>query len=99
MKQFEGPIESIHSVYLVDAEEHLVGAVPLARILLAPANTPLQALSVEEVRSVQTDTDAKTVIDLFRKYNLLALPVVDDKNHLVGLVTADDVLDLVVRRR
>ena len=99
MKQFEGPIESIHSVYLIDAEEHLVGAVPLARILLAPANTPLRALSVEEVRSVQTDTDVKAVIDLFRKYNLLALPVVDDKNHLVGLVTADDVLDLVVRRR
>jgi magnesium transporter len=99
MKEFEGSVESIHSVYLIDAEEHLVGAVPLARILLAPARTLLRELSHEEVLSVPTETDAKSVIDLFRKYNLLSLPVVDDKHHLVGVVTADDVLDLVVSRR
>ncbi len=99
MKEFEGSVESIHSVFLIDAEENLVGAVPLARILLAPARTPLRDLSHEEVLSVPTETDAKSVIDLFRKYNLLSLPVVDDKKHLAGVVTADDVLDLVVSRR
>jgi magnesium transporter len=99
MKEFEGSLESIHSVYLIDTEEHLVGAVPLARILLAPAMTPLRQLSTGELRSVPTETDVRAVIDLFRKYNLLALPVVDDKQHLVGVVTADDVLDLVVSRR
>jgi magnesium transporter len=99
MKEFEGSLESIHSIYLIDAEEHLLGSVPLARILLAPARTLLRELSSGEVRSVPTETDAKVVIDLFRKYNLLALPVVDDKQHLAGVVTADDVLDLVVNRR
>ncbi len=99
LKQFEGSVESVHSVYLVTSEEVLAGAVPLARILLAPANTPLWELSRGEVISVTTDTDAKSVVNLFRKYNLLALPVVDDKNHLVGVVTADDVLDLVVNHR
>lgn len=99
MKGFEGSVESIHSVYLIDTEETLLGAVPLARILLAPARTPLQELSRGEVRSVRPETDAKAVIDLFRKYNLLSLPVVDDKQHLQGVVTADDVLDLVVGRR
>lgn len=99
MKEFEGSVESIHSVFLIDAEENLVGAVPLARILLAPVRTPLRDLSHEEVLSVPTETDAKSVIDLFRKYNLLSLPVVDDKKHLAGVVTADDVLDLVVSRK
>ena len=98
LKQFEGTVESVHAVYLVNSEDVLVGTVPLARILLAPANTPLRELSREEVISVPTDTDAKSVVGLFRKYNLLALPVVDDKQHLVGVVTADDVLDLVVNR-
>ncbi len=99
LKQFEGSVESVHSVYLVTSDDVLAGAVPLARILLAPANTPLWELSRGEVISVTTDTDAKSVVDLFRKYNLLALPVVDDKSHLVGVVTADDVLDLVVNHR
>jgi magnesium transporter len=99
MKEFEGSVESIHSVYLIDSEETLLGSVPLARILLAPARTLLRELSHEEVLSVQTEVDAKSVIDLFRKYNLLSLPVVDDKQHLAGVVTADDVLDLVVNRR
>ena len=99
MKEFEGSLESIHSVYLLDQAEHLAGSVPLARILLAPARTPLRALSREDLHSVPTETDARSVIDLFRKYNLQALPVVDDKQQVVGLVTADDVLDLVVGRR
>ncbi|MGA8185274.1 MAG: CBS domain-containing protein [Terriglobia bacterium] len=99
MKEFEGSLESIHAVYLIDKEEHLAGSVPLARIMLAPARTPLRELSREEVLSVRTEADARVVIDLFRKYNLLALPVVDDKQQVVGLVTADDVLDLVVGRR
>jgi magnesium transporter len=99
MKEFEGSVESIHSVYLIDQEETLLGSVPLARILLAPTMTPLRTLSHDEVISVPTEEDAKAVIDLFRKYNLLSLPVVDDKQHLVGVVTADDVLDLVVSRR
>lgn len=99
MKEFEGSVESIHSVFLIDKDEKLLGAVPLARILLAPALTPLRQLAREEVLSVPTETDAKSVIDLFRKYNLLSLPVVDDKQQLAGVVTADDVLDLVVSRR
>jgi len=99
MREFEGALESIHAVYLLDPDEHLAGSVPLARILLAPARTPLRELSSEEGHSVTTEADGRAVIDLFRKYNLLALPVVDDKQRVVGLVTADDVLDLVVGRR
>lgn len=99
LKQFEGSLESVHAVYLMSGEDVLTGAVPLARILLAPARTALKVLVHGEGISVPTGADAREVVDLFHKYNLVALPVVDDKRGLVGVVTADDVLDLVMNRR
>ncbi|MGH9357574.1 MAG: magnesium transporter MgtE N-terminal domain-containing protein [Terriglobia bacterium] len=99
LKSFEGSIESVNQIYLVSAERTLTGAVPLARVLLAQASTPLKELSTDPVISVKSHGDAREVIDLFYKYNLVALPVVDDIGHLLGVVTADDVLELVVKRR
>jgi CBS domain-containing protein len=99
LKNFEGPLESIHVIYLVNPEAVLTGAVPLARILLAESTTLLKQLSVEPAISVPSHTDQKEVVDLFHKYNLVTLPVVDEKRHLLGVVTADDVLALVVNRQ
>ncbi len=99
LKAFEGPLESVHQIYLVNAEGALTGSVPLARILLAHASTPLRQISADPVISVKSHGDAREVVNLFHKYNLVALPVVDDEGHLLGVVTADDVLELVVKRR
>jgi magnesium transporter len=99
LKNFEGPLESIHVMYLLDGEARLAGAVPLARILLAESSTTLKELSTEPVISVPAHMGEKEVVDLFHKYNLVTLPVVDEKSHLLGVVTADDVLELVVNRR
>ena len=99
VRHFEGAPESIQAVYLVDMTGRLTGAVPLARILLAEAGAPLKELSFDPVISIQSHEDDKAVIDLFHKYNLMSLPVVDEKGHLLGVVTADDVLELVVKRR
>jgi Mg/Co/Ni transporter MgtE len=99
LKNFEGPLESIHVIYLVNPEAVLTGAVPLARILLAESTTLLKQVSAEPVISVPSHTDQKEVVDLFHKYNLVTLPVVDEKHHLLGVVTADDVLALVVNRQ
>jgi magnesium transporter len=99
LKHFEGPLESLHEVYLINSEAVLLGAVPLARILLAGSETPLLPLAKEPPIQVPVHADTRTVVDLFHKYNLLTLPVVDDHSHLIGLITADDVLELVVKRR
>ncbi|MGH9325363.1 MAG: magnesium transporter MgtE N-terminal domain-containing protein [Terriglobia bacterium] len=99
LQRFEGPAESVHQIFLADETGVLTGIVPLARILLAGGTTTLKQLSVDPVISVQAHEDTKEVVGLFHKYNLVALPVVDDRNHLVGMVTADDVLELVVKKK
>ena len=98
LKYFEGPVEAVNVVYIVDSHAVLVGAAPLGRILLAEPGTPLKELSVGPVISVQAHADERSVVDLFHKYNLLSLPVVDEKGHLLGVITADDVLALAIRR-
>jgi len=96
LRSFEGKLEAVHMIYLIDAEARLTGVVPLAQILLADSSTPLKGLSMDPLISVEVHTSEKRVVDLFHKYNLVALPVVDEKSHLLGVVTADDVLELVV---
>lgn len=99
LKHFEGAVESVHMVFLVKNGGALAGVVPLARILLADAATPLKELCSDPVISVQAHADQRTVVDLFHKYNLVALPVVDEKDHLLGVVTADDVLELALKKQ
>jgi len=99
LKNFEGPLEPIHVIYLVNSEAELTGAVPLARILLAESSVRLKDLSEESVVSLPSHADKKEVVDVFHKYNLVTLPVVDEKGHLLGVVTFDDVLELMLNRK
>jgi len=99
LRTFEGSLELVHMVYLIDAQAVLTGAVPLARIVLAESGAPLKGLAADPLISVPFHADEKEVVDLFQKYNLLSLPVVDEKGRLLGVVTADDVLELLVNRK
>jgi magnesium transporter len=99
LAKFEGQLESIHAIYITDARNRLEGVVPLARLLLAGRDAGLQELSLDPVISAPYYADQKMVMNLFRKYNLLALPVVDDGGRLIGVITADDVFELVVRHK
>jgi Mg/Co/Ni transporter MgtE len=99
LRNFEGPLESIHMIYLVDNNAVLTGAVPIGRILLSQASTPLKELAIDPLLSVPSHAAASSVVDLFHKYNLISLPVVDDGGHLIGVVTADDVLEVVINKR
>ena len=98
LEEFEGHLESLYMLYQVDSQRKLVGAVPLARIAVNPASRPLSELTQELTLSVSARASHKHVIELFQKYNLLSLPIVDGENHLLGVITADDVIDLVVSR-
>jgi len=95
LRSFEGGVESISTVYLVDKDEKLVGMVPLARLVLSPETTPLASLSQDPVISCHAGANEKEVAELFDKYNLLTLPVVDEHNKLTGVITADDVISLL----
>ncbi|HME00934.1 MAG TPA: CBS domain-containing protein [Terriglobia bacterium] len=99
LKHFEGAIETIHMIHLIGAGGVLVGVVPLGRILLADANTPLKELCTDPMIAVEARADEKEVVNLFHKYNLVSLPVVGDEGRLLGVVTADDVLEVVVHRK
>jgi sporulation protein YlmC with PRC-barrel domain/CBS domain-containing protein len=95
MREFEGGVESVITVYLVDSEGTLVGAVPLVKIALAKPDTPLRSLTQEPLISTQRETGDNEVAELFDKYNLVTLPVVDDHSKLVGVVTSDDVITML----
>jgi flagellar motility protein MotE (MotC chaperone)/sporulation protein YlmC with PRC-barrel domain len=99
LKNFSGALESIHSIYMISPKLVLTRVVPLALLLVSDRDTTLSSLVAEPAISVPFHADEKTVISMFHKYNLLTLPVVDDDGRLLGVVTADDVLELVIKEK
>jgi len=87
--------EMVFYLYVVDARRHLVGVTSLRRLLLVSPETPLKRIMTPEVTSVRVDTDQEEVARQVASYNLLAVPVVDEENKLVGIVTVDDVIDVI----
>jgi len=95
MRSFEGRMENMSTVYLTDSHGTLAGAVPLVKIVLAPASTPLLALAQEPLISCRLEAKEKEFAELFDKYNLLTLPVIDEQNQLTGVITPDDVIAML----
>src|SRR5499427_1439993 len=87
--------ERAFELYVVDSHRHLVGTVPLRRLLIAGPATAVLAIRDENVVSVPTTMDKEEVARIVAKYDLVAVPVVDGRHHLVGTITADDVVDIV----
>ena len=88
-------VEMVFYLYVVDVRRHLVGVVSLRRLLLVPPSTPLKRIMTTDLISVRTDTDQEEVARQVASYNLLAIPVVDEENKLVGVITVDDVIDVI----
>jgi magnesium transporter len=88
-------VEMVFYLYVVDARRHLVGVTSLRRLLLVSPETPLKRIMTPEVMSVRVDTDQEEVARQVASYNLLAIPVVDEENKLVGVITVDDVIDVI----
>ena len=95
MRDFEGGIESVSTIYLVDSHGTLAGAVPLVKLVLAKPDTPLLSLTQEPLVFTRKATSDNEVAELFDKYNLITLPVIDEHNRLVGVITSDDVITML----
>lgn len=95
LREFEGDMELITDVYLVDEEERLCALVSIVRILLAEAETPLSKLPQGHLVSCEENASGRKVAELFDKYNLRSLPVVDEEHRLAGVVHAEQVIALL----
>jgi magnesium transporter len=88
-------VEMVFYLYVIDARRHLVGVVSLRRLLLVPPGTPLKRIMTTDLISARVDTDQEEVARQVASYNLLAIPVVDEENKLAGVITVDDVIDVI----
>jgi magnesium transporter len=95
MRTFEGHMENMSIIYLTDSHGTLAGAVPLVKIVLAPASTALLGLGQEPLISCRENAKEKEFAELFDKYNLLTLPVIDEQSRLTGVITPDDVIAML----
>jgi CBS domain-containing protein/sporulation protein YlmC with PRC-barrel domain len=91
--------ETIYYIYVVDEEEHLTGVLSLRDLIVSAPERPLAELMERNVVSVGLLADQREIAHLMTKYNLLALPVVDDQQRLQGIVTVDDAIDAVIPTR
>lgn len=87
--------EMVFYVYVTDEHNHLVGVLSLRQLLNVAATTPLSQIMSTDVLRVRTDMDQEEVAVLVAKYNILAIPVVDEHGKLMGLITVDDVIDVM----
>lgn len=90
--------DTLNTIFLTDLDERLKAALPVARVFLARANQNLSDLVQDDVIKVPVDERSDRVVELFDKYNLLTLPVVDKEGRMAGVVTADDIISVLRQR-
>ena len=95
MRQQAEELDDIYYIYVVDDDERLLGLFPLKKMITSPSVSKVKHVMSTEVVSVDVDTPIDEVTMLIEKYNLVAIPVVDKINRLVGQITVDDVMDEV----
>ena len=88
-------LETLNTLFLIDVDGRLRAAIPIARLFIAAESTPLKALALERLIQVHVDERQDRVTELFDKYNVLSLPVVDEEGRLSGVITADDIISVL----
>lgn len=94
IRRKEADKEMVYYLYITDAQRKLLGVLSLRQLILAEPDAKLFEIMREDVIYVSTLDDQETVVDVFQKYDLLAVPVVDKEQRLVGIITVDDILDV-----
>jgi magnesium transporter len=87
--------ETVHYLYVVDRDNKLIGVVPIRALLMAQPDATIDSIMVPEVFTVQVTADQEELAEVVSKYDFVAIPVVDTANQFLGVVTVDDVLDVV----
>lgn len=87
--------ETINTCYVIDKERTLQGAISIRRIILSEPDNLIEDLMTQDVKSVHTHADQETCALGFKKYDLLSMPVVDGEDRLVGIITIDDIVDVI----
>jgi magnesium transporter len=95
LRQHEDLLETTYVIFLADDAGRITGTVPLARLFLAEGHTPLKELFAPPLISTRPEERQNRVTELFDKYNLLAMPVLEEDGSLAGVITADDVITVL----
>ena len=88
-------VKQVHTIYVVDDNDILLGSMSLRRLLLTETNTPIKEIIKTDIISVNATEDDEDVANIMNKYDLIVLPVVNIDNKLIGRITIDDVMDVV----
>ncbi len=89
-------VETVYYIYVTDKNEKLIGVTSLRDMLLSSPNVPLSEIMETKLKTVTPDTDQHVVAEIISKYNLLAIPVIDINGVLLGIVTIDDIMDILL---
>jgi Mg/Co/Ni transporter MgtE len=98
LRRHEGGLESLSAIYTINEEGQLTGFIPLAAIAMAYPDAKVNTLMSRDVVFCDEQMTDSEVAELFDKYNLLTLPVIDERERLTGVITADDVISMLRRR-
>jgi len=95
IRKYGRDAETINMIYVVDDEFHLIDDIPLRRIILAEPEQKVEEIMDFQFISISPYEDQEKAIEIMKKYNLVALPVTDNDNYLLGIVTIDDIIDVM----
>ncbi len=87
--------EEFFDIFIIDPAHHLTGEIPLNRLLRAKRSEKIKDLSLEETHPVRAETDQEEVAHMFRRDDIISAPVVDESGRLIGVITIDDVIDVI----
>ena len=96
MRELAPDAETVYYIYVVDEAEKLVGVLSLRFLIISSPETLISKIMVKDVITVDPEMDQRRVAEVISKYNLLAVPVVDKENKLLGIITVDDVMDFII---
>ncbi len=96
MRLLAPDVEFIYYIYVVDKEDHLLGVLTLKKLLTSPLHATLEQIMTKNVKAVHLDANRKEIAETISKYDFIALPVLDAERTLIGIITIDDIFDLLV---